>query len=137
MTSKSYLGLFGALLVVAGGMSPMLHIPIIGNWNYWDIDTVLATLVFVLAGAGLLAAVIKKAGLLKFCGWAVLVIVLFTLAAVYFKVNNYFTFIPFKKLAAAAAHMVHYRWLGWGLLAAGAIAMIFAGRRNLKQDRLA
>jgi hypothetical protein len=137
MTSKNYLGLFGALLVMAGGMSPMLHIPIIGNWNYWDIDTVLATLVFVLAGAGLLAAVIRKPGLLKFSGWAVLVILLFTLTAVYFKVNDYFTFIPFKKLAAAAARIVQYRWTGWVLIALGAIIMIFSGRRTSKQDRLA
>ncbi|HXH99064.1 MAG TPA: hypothetical protein VNI52_02260 [Sphingobacteriaceae bacterium] len=76
MTLKNYTGFFGAILVIIGGMSPMLHIPIIGNWNYWDIDILLATLVTVSAGAGLLASVINKPKLLKYSGWAVLVMVL-------------------------------------------------------------
>lgn len=133
MTSKNYLGLFGAVLVMAGGMSPMLRIPIIGNWNYWDIDTVLATIVFVFAGAGLLASIIKKPGLLRFSGWAVLVVVVFTLIAVYFKVNDYFTFIPFKKLAAAATRIVHYKWLGWIMIITGSLLMIFGGKREIKK----
>ena len=133
MTSKNYLGLFGAVLVMAGGMSPMLRIPIIGNWNYWDIDTVLATIVFVFAGLGLLASILKKPGLLKFSGWAVLVVVVFTLIAVYFKVNDYFTFIPFKKLAAAATRIVHYKWLGWIMIITGSLLMIFGGKREIKK----
>lgn len=133
MTSRNYLGLFGAVLVMAGGMSPMLRIPIIGNWNYWDIDTVLATIVFVFAGAGLLASIIKKPGLLRFSGWAVLVVVVFTLIAVYFKVNDYFTFIPFKKLAAAATRIVHYKWLGWIMIITGSLIMIFGGKRETKR----
>lgn len=133
MTSRNYLGLFGAVLVMAGGMSPMLRIPIIGNWNYWDIDTVLATIVFVFAGLGLLASILKKPGLLKFSGWAVLVVVVFTLIAVYFKVNDYFTFIPFKKLAAAATRIVHYKWLGWIMIITGSLLMIFGGKREIKK----
>lgn len=133
MTFKNYLGLFGSILVIAGGMSPMLHIPIIGNWNYWDIDTVLATIVFVFAAAGLLASIIKKPGLLKFSGWAVFIVVLFTLVAVYFKVNDYFTFIPFKKLAAAASRIVHYRWLGWAMIIAGSVVMIFSAKREIRK----
>ena len=129
MTFKNYLGLFGALLVLAGGMSPMLRIPIIGNWNYWDIDVVLATIVFGFAAAGLLASIIKKPGLLRFSGWAIFIVVLFTLIAVYFKVNDYFTFIPFKKLAAAATRVVRYQWLGWIMIISGSLLMIIAGKR--------
>ena len=126
MALKSYTSILGALLVIVGGMSPMLHIPIIGNWNYWKIDTVLASAVFTLAAMGLLAAVLKKPGLLKFSGWAILVVALFTLFAVYFKVNNYFSFIPFKKLAKIASGIIHYRWLGWCMLFAGSLIMIFS-----------
>lgn len=128
MTVKHYLGLLGAVLVIAGGMSPMLHIPVIGNWNYWDIDAVLASLVFVLAGLGLLAAVLKRPGLIRFSGWAILIVVTFTLIAVYFKVNDYFSFIPFKKLAAIASKIVHYRWIGWVIIFTGSVLMIIAGK---------
>ena len=34
MTAKNYTGLLGVLLVIVGGMCPMLKVPILGNWNY-------------------------------------------------------------------------------------------------------
>ena len=111
----------------------MLHIPIIGNWNYWDVDTVLASIVYVFAATGLLGVILRKPTLIKFSGWSVLIVVAFTLMAVYFKVNDYFSFIPFKKLARIAAHMVHYRWLGWGMLFSGALVMIISSRMLAKK----
>jgi hypothetical protein len=36
-------GIIGGALMAAGGMCPLLHLPIIGNWNYFDIDVTLAT----------------------------------------------------------------------------------------------
>lgn len=131
MKSVNYLGLIGSLLIVAGAVSPMLHIPIIGTWNYYDIDVSLASVVMCLAALGVIASVINKPGLLRFSGWASLIVVLFTLAAVYFKVNDYFSFIPFKKLASAAARIVHYRWTGWILLILGSVLAIFGGRRKI------
>ncbi|MEO8795287.1 MAG: hypothetical protein ABI390_07445 [Daejeonella sp.] len=125
MILKKYAGVFAALLVIAGGLSPMLHLPIIGNWNYFDIDLVLASLVFSMAGLALIASGIGKAQLLKICGYAILALILFTLVAVFFKVNNYFSFLPFKKLAAAASRTIHYRWTGWVLMFMGALIMIF------------
>ncbi|HEY0895443.1 MAG TPA: hypothetical protein VGE15_02725 [Sphingobacteriaceae bacterium] len=130
MEKKSYLGILGSLLVIGGALSPMLRIPVIGNWNYWDIEPVLAAIVLVLAGLGLIGAVFSKPALLRFCGWAALAVVLFTLCAVYFKVNSYFSFIPLKKLAAAAAGIVRYRWMGWLALIMGSALMILAGNRR-------
>lgn len=130
MTFKNYLGIIGALMVVAGGFSPMLHIPIIGNWNYWDIDTVLASVIYALAALALFAASGSKFGLLRFCGWALLFVLTFTFIAVYFKVTNYFSFIPLKKLAALASSIIKYRWFGWGLIFSGAIIMILFSKKN-------
>ncbi|MBC7866164.1 MAG: hypothetical protein H7X88_01410 [Gloeobacteraceae cyanobacterium ES-bin-316] len=127
MNTRNYGGIIGSLLVIGGGLSPMLHIPIIGNWNYFDIDTVLAAIVFVMAGLGLIAAAFGKQSLLKFSGIFALVVILFTLAAVYFKVNNYFSFIPLKKLAKLASGIIHYQWKGWIVLIFGALIMIFSG----------
>ena len=134
MSFRNYAGLLGAILVIAGGMSPMLRIPVIGNWNYFDVDVVLASIVFVLAATGLLGAIMKKADLVKYAGWGVLIVVLFTLIAVYFKVNDYFSFIPFKKLASLAANMVHYKWIGWLMLFCGSLLMIgsAAGAKKLR-----
>jgi hypothetical protein len=133
MAFKNYLGLLGALLVIAGGMSPMLRIPVIGNWNYWDVDVVLASIVYAHAAAGLLGAILRKSPLVRFSGWGILIVVAFTLIAVFFKVNDYFSFIPFKKLARVATNMIHYRWLGWIMLFAGAVIMIISS--GIKQAR--
>lgn len=123
------MGIFGSLLVIAGGLSPMLHIPILGNWNYWDIDIVLASVIYSLAALALIASAANKMALLRFCGWALLLVLVFTFGAVYFKVNNYFNFIPLKKLAAAASRIIHYRWTGWVLIAAGSfIIILFSGK---------
>jgi len=133
MTLKNYAGIIGALLVIAGGLSPMLHIPIIGNWNYWDLDTVLAALIYTLATLALIASASNKRSLLRFCGWSILLVLGFTFVAVYFKVDNYFSFIPFKKLAAAASRVIHYRWMGWVLISSGALIMIlFSGKKKNK-----
>jgi hypothetical protein len=132
MTLKNYIGIIGALLVIAGGMMPMLHIPIIGNWNYWDLDTVLASIVYSLAIISLIAAASNKRGLLRFCGWTLLLVLAFTFGAVYFKVSNYFNFIPLKKLAAVAGRMIKYRWIGWALISTGAILMILFSGQNKK-----
>ena len=108
----------------------MLHIPIIGNWNYWDIDTVLASIVYTLSAIALLAAISRKQSLLRYCGWLLLLMLLFTLTAVYFKVNDYFSFIPLKKIAAAASRMIRFRWLGWGLMFAGAFIIILFAKKD-------
>lgn len=130
MRSTNYTGIIGAILVIAGGFCPMLRLPIIGNWNYWDLEVVLASIVYLFAALGLFASVSGKPGLLKFSGWAALIVIVFTLVAVHFKVNDSFSFIPFKKLAAYATRLVKYKWLGWSLLALGAILMIVAGRKK-------
>ncbi len=130
MTAKNYTGLLGVLLVIVGGMCPMLKVPILGNWNYWEIDTVLATIVYTLCAIALLAGVTRKQGLLRWCGWSLLVMLIFTLTAVYFKANDYFSFIPMKKLAAAATRMIKFQWLGWSLMFAGALIMIFFSGRE-------
>lgn len=130
MTAKNYTALLGVILVLVGGMCPMLRVPIMGNWNYWGIDTVLASIVYTLGAVALLASVSRKQGLLRFCGWMLLIMLIFTLTAVYFKVNDYFSFIPMKKVAAAASRLIKFKWLGWGLLFAGAILIILFSSKN-------
>lgn len=134
MTLKNFIGIIGSLLVIAGGMMPMLHIPIIGNWNYWDLDTVLASVVYSLAILSLIAAAGNKRGLLRFCGWTLLLVLAFTFGAVYFKVSNYFNFIPLKKLAALTTKLIQYRWIGWACISLGALLMIIISGKNKKSQ---
>jgi len=134
MKSKNYLGLSGSFLVLAGTLLPLIHIPVIGNWNYFDLHTGLATIVLFVAALGLFASISGRNGLLKTAGWMEVVLVLLTLSAVYFKVNDSFSFIPIKSLTRVAVGMVHYKWLGWALLFLGSVIMIAAS--GLKKKRI-
>jgi len=116
-------GIVGALLMAIGGMCPLVHVPVIGNWNYFGIDQSLGIVFYVIVGSAFLGSFLNKTGLLRFCGWAALGMVILTLAAVWFKSHDYFSFIHFKKLINLASGMVKYKW-GWFVILAGVLPLI-------------
>lgn len=116
-------GISGCALLAAGGMCPLMHIPIIGSWNYFDIDQRLAIAFYVLVIIGFIGAFAAKAGLIKTAGWGAIVLMLITLAGIYFKAHDSFSFLHFKKLVNFAAGMVTYKW-GWFMIAAGALILV-------------
>jgi hypothetical protein len=116
-------GIVGAVLMALGGMCPLVRVPIMGNWNYFDLDQRLAIAFYLLVAIGLLGVFLGKASFIKFTGWAGLVLVGITLAGVYFKAHDSFGFLHFKKVVNFAAGMVKYKW-GWYVIVAGAFLMI-------------
>lgn len=123
-------GIIGSLIMAAGGMCPLVHVPIMGNWNYFDIDQTLGIAFYVLVVLGLIGSFAQKAGLIRFAGWAAVGLVLLTLAGVYFKSHDYFSFLPFKKLVNLAAGLVKYKW-GWFVILIGAIVLITTRKRKV------
>ncbi|HKG06950.1 MAG TPA: hypothetical protein VKB19_10855 [Pedobacter sp.] len=115
-------GIIGAALMAIGGLSPLMHLPIIGNWNYFDIDMRLAVAFYVLVLLGFLGAFAGKPGMIRFSGIAAIVLVLITLAGIYFKAHDSFGFLHFRKLVNFAAGMVKYKW-GWYVIVAGAFVL--------------
>jgi hypothetical protein len=118
-------GIIGAVIMGVGGLCPLVHLPVIGNWNYFDIDPTLATIFYILVVLALVASLMGKVGLVKFTGWAALVLVLVTLLGVYFKSHDYFSFVHFKKLVHLAAGLVKYKW-GWFVILPGALVLMTA-----------
>jgi len=115
-------GIIGAALMAIGGLSPLMHLPIIGNWNYFDIDTRLAAAFYVLVGLAVIGAFARRSGLIRFAGIGAIVLVLITLAGIYFKAHDSFSFLHFRKLVNFAAGMVKYKW-GWYVILAGAFVL--------------
>lgn len=120
-------GIVGAVLMAVGGMCPLVHVPIMGNWNYFDLDQTLAITFYVLVVVGLIGAFATRAGLVKFAGWAGIAVVAITLAGVYFKAHDSFGFLHFKKVVNFAAGLVKYKW-GWFVILAGAFILITVRR---------
>jgi hypothetical protein len=116
-------GIIGGALMAAGGMCPLLHLPIIGNWNYFDIDVTLATVFYLVVVVALIASFLSKTKLIRLCGWIGIALVFISLAGVYFKSHDYFSFIHFKKAINFAAGVVKYKW-GWFVILAGALILV-------------
>lgn len=122
-------GIVGAVIMGVGGFCPMVHLPVMGNWNYFGIDGTLGTLFYLLVVLALVASFMGKSSLIRFAGWAALGLVLLTFAAVYFKSHDYFSFIHFKKLVNLAAGVVKYKW-GWFVILLGALVLITVRREK-------
>jgi len=116
-------GIVGSVIMGVGGLCPLVHLPIIGNWNYFDIDMRLAIAFYVLVVLGLIASFLGKTALIRAIGWASLVLIGITLAGVYFKSHDYFSFIHFKKLVNFAAGIVKYKW-GWFVILVGSLLLV-------------
>ena len=123
-------GIIGSVVMGVGGLCPLVHLPIIGNWNYFDIDMRLAVAFYVLVLLGLIGSFLGKTALIRFTGWAALVLIGITLAGVYFKSHDYFSFIHFKKLVNFAAGIVKYKW-GWFVILAGSLLLITVSRNKV------
>jgi len=119
--------------MAAGGMCPLVHLPIIGNWNYFDIDVTLASVFYLVVVVALIASFLNKTKLIKLCGWVGIALVLITLAGVYFKSHDYFSFIHFKKAINFVAGIVKYKW-GWFVIVAGALVLITVKKSAVKHD---
>ncbi|SMC49788.1 hypothetical protein [Pedobacter africanus] len=116
-------GIIGAALMAAGGMCPLVRVPILGNWNYFEVDQTLAITFYVLVVIGMIGAFTEKAGLVKFAGWAGIALVLLSLYGIHFKTQDSFGFLHFKKLVSFASGLVKYKW-GWFVILAGTLIMI-------------
>ena len=126
------LGVIAAVTMAVGGMCPLVHVTFIGNWNYFQIDPVLGTVLYLIVVLALIASWLNKTRMMRFAGWAALVWVILSVAAVWFKSHDAFSFIHFKKLINLAAGMVRYRW-GWLLIIAGALSLLTT-RPNLSSE---
>ncbi|SMP09746.1 hypothetical protein [Chryseobacterium profundimaris] len=122
--------LLGLILVVAGSFLPLVHIPVIGNWNYWKLDHFLAIACWVLTAGTLFGIVNNSPKITRIFAFLLVVLFLFTLSAVKFQASQYFSFMPFTSWQDKLAGIVQLKW-GWIVEFLGAFIIIFAsGRKN-------
>ncbi|MEC5174406.1 hypothetical protein QF024_003117 [Chryseobacterium nepalense] len=120
--------LLGLILVVAGSFLPLVHVPVIGNWNYWELDHFLAIACWVLAAGTLFGIVNNSIKISRIFAVLLVLLFIFTLFAVKFQTLQYFSFMPFKSWQDKLAGIVKLRW-GWIVEFLGAIIIIVAGRK--------
>lgn len=121
--------LLGLLLVIVGSFLPLVHIPIIGNWNYWQIDSRLTMIIWVFWALALVGVANKNQKLIKGAAISLIILFIFTIVAIKFKSVDYFNFLIFSSLKELAAGIVKLQW-GWLLEFGGALMMLFSKRKS-------
>lgn len=121
--------LLGLILVVAGSFLPLVHVPVIGNWNYWKLDHFLAIACWALSAGALFGIVNNSTKLTRIFAILLVLLFLFTLFAVKFQASQYFSFMPFKSWQDKLAGIVKLKW-GWIVEFLGAFIIIFASGRK-------
>ena len=121
--------LIGLILVVVGSFLPLVHVPLIGSWNYFGVDHYLAIFCWISSGIGFIGFLMNRQFLVKFSAIFLLLLFVFTIIAVKFKTLDFFSFLPFNSWKDVAAGMVKLKW-GWFLEFSGAILMLFANKKS-------
>jgi hypothetical protein len=128
------LQLIGLFLVVAGSFLPLVHIPIVGNWNYWKVDTSLAIILWGFSLLTLVFIIINKSKFVKIMVFLMILLFVFTIVAIKLKSLDYFSFLPFKSWQSTFAGIVKLSW-GWFLEFLGAIVILIVSRKNINTTK--
>ncbi len=124
------LQLIGLFLVVAGSFLPLVHIPVVGNWNYWKVDHSLAMIVWGICLLTLVFILMNKSKAVKIMVFLMILLFVFTIVAVKLKSLDYFSFLHFKSWQSAFAGIVRLSW-GWFIEFLGAAIILIASRKNI------
>ncbi len=130
MRLAKLVGLFSAMLLIVGTFLPMVHVPIVGNWSYWDLHKYLASFVTLMGFLAISAVFRKKQGYLRFYAILGLLTLALTYVGARMKIAESFSFIPFPKMAGAAGSLIKYQWQGWTIMIFACVVMFLAGRMN-------
>lgn len=121
--------LLGLLLVVAGSFLPLVHVPVIGNWNYWKLDHYLAVACWIFSAGALFGIVNNSVKTARIFAILLIILFAFTLFAVKMQSMQYFSFMPVKSWQEKLAGIVKLRW-GWIVEFLGAFIILFSKNNN-------
>lgn len=122
--------LVGLILVVVGSFLPLVHVPIIGNWNFWKLDQRLAIMCYLLAAMALGGIATNNTRFVKIIGVLFIILFSFTILATKYQAFSYFSFLPFKSWTETLASTVKLKW-GWAVEFLGAIIMLIATKKKI------
>ena len=122
--------LVGLILVVVGSFLPLVHVPIIGNWNYWQVDHSLAIACWIFSAIALFGTLNNSQKITKIFSILLILLFLFTIFATKYQAFSYFSFLPFKSWTETLAATVKLKW-GWAVEFLGALIMLFATKKKI------
>lgn len=122
---RAYIGI---VLCIIASFSPMLKVPIKGNWNLYQSDARLFIITYAILAIAILFLFIRKAGAFRFISFVMAIWYVLAVVAVYFTANNYTKYGFANKLIGK---VVHFQW-GWIVFLVGVLFMLFSTKRGEK-----
>ncbi len=116
MERKRLLGLIGPVILIGGVFSPALHVPELGNINYFVCGKGDGTILIMLALISSLFVLKKNYNVLWYTGLGSLSVIVFTFMNIQKEL---------AELSSPVAHTYHLSW-GWIVLIVGAGSVIAA-----------
>jgi len=127
--------IIGLFWVVIGSFLPLVHVPVIGNWNYWQVDHYLAIACWIFSAGVLFGILNNKSKITKIFAVLLILLFLFTLFAIKVQAFQYFSFMPFKSWQEKLAGIVKLRW-GWIVEFLGAFMIFFSKGNKINQTQI-
>ena len=116
--TNAYIGLL--LAIIATTISPIIKVPIKGNWNLYQTDVRLFFITLVIVAFISFCIFLRQLRAFRFFTIVFFVWGLLMAAAVYFKSNNYF---GKKFFDGILAKTIHYQW-GWIVLLVAMLLLV-------------
>lgn len=123
MQLKSFLSFAGFVILLAATYCPLIRPLGIFNFDLYDLNKPFGLIILLISIIGIAGIILRQRSVARMSAWLGLTLVVLLFAAVVFKVNHAFNFIPFKSLAGYLTRHIKFKW-GWFLLFAGPILAI-------------
>jgi len=124
--NKPFAWLGIAIAFLSTVFCPFLKAPLVGNWNLFQTDVSLFFITNGILGLAVLFLFMRKVSIFRVITWVFIIWCVLALAAVYFKINNYFGIRLFDGILAKGLHI---KW-GWFFLFIGAVVLLFSVRKR-------
>ena len=125
--------LSGLALVLLGSFLPLVHVPLIGNWNYWKVDHSLSIICWLLCFIVFIGIMVNKKSLVRISSIILILLFCFTIFAVRYQSQDFFSFLPFDSWVEKMGGLVKLKW-GWVLEFLGA-SLLFLGSYSRKLNK--
>jgi len=124
--NKAFAWLGIAIAALSTVFCPFVKAPLVGRWNLYQTDLILFFITHGILAVAVIFLFMRKVSLFRWMTWIFTGWCMLGLAAVYFKINNYF---GVKFFDGILAKTLHIQW-GWFFLFVGAVILLFSVRKK-------
>jgi hypothetical protein len=119
MRPRTFVTFVSFFILAAGTWCPLISPFRLLHWNVYQLNKPYGFVLLLVAAAGIISVIVGRAKTVKIIAFLGLLLVILLYVAAVLKVNNTFSFIPFKGVAGYMTRQLKFSW-GWFVLFSGA-----------------